>query len=206
MGSFSKFLQWVAGILLVISTAFQLLALIGGVLLSNNTIQEDTPWLVPAWIAALAALLLSFVLLRILAHRGRWPLLPLILAAVGALLALIVAMALKNAFPAQLDADGGTQGLTTWRLVYRHYSSVAVGVCTAIAALLQMLLNRSEQRRREEEEYKPAYDLSGGALFKDESTIGLEEYAGGEKPESPRKRKRSLRHAEKKAKEAARRL
>lgn len=205
MGTFSKFLQWIAGILLVISTAFQLLALVGGVLLSNNTIQKDSPWLVPTWIAALAALFLGFVLLRILAYRGRWPLLPLILAAVGALLALIVAMALKNAFPAQIDAGGGTQGLTTWRLIYRHYSSVVVGVFTALAALLQIRLNQQAKRRREEEEYKPAYDLSGEALFKDSSTIGLEKYAGGEEPEAPRKRKRSLRYAEKKAKEASER-
>lgn len=204
MRTTAKITTWLAGILLVISTAFQLLAMLGGVLLNNSSVLDDKPWLLTGWIAALALLLVGFILNSVLKEKGHWPLLPLILSAVGAFLALLVALTLKNTFPSQISSTGAIQGLTTWRLCYRHLSSVAVGVLVAFAALLHIFENRAQRIKKENDEYKSIYDLSGAPLFKDNSTIGLEYYAGEDGSGPKPKRKRSLRQAEKKAAEAAR--
>lgn len=197
MRTFAKTLWVIALILLVFATAFQLLALLGGVA-TNAEIQKEHPWLVTMWVGALVLLPAAAVLCRVLGEHRAWPLMPLIVAAVGILLALLVALALQDAFPAQLSSAGETRGLTPWRLIYRHYSSVAAGALLTISALLHLIENRRERIRRENEEYRSIYDLSGDALFRDESTIGLDRYADeADKPK--RKQKRSLRVAAEKA-------
>lgn len=201
MGTLSKTCQWIASALLVIATAFQLLALLGGVL-SNAVIQKENPWLVTMWVAALVLLPVAAVLIHLLAECRAWPVLPLILAAIGTLLALLVALALQDAFPAQMNSIGDTQGLTPWRLAYRHYSSVVAGVLLIVAAVLHLVENRQVRIRRENDEYRSIYDLSGDVLFKDDSTLGLDSFA--DQKEVPRKkRKRSLRRAAEKAAEQA---
>lgn len=201
MRTLSNICQWIAGVLLVIATIFQLLALLGGVL-SNDAIQKENPWLVTMWVAALVLLPVAAVLIRLLAERRAWPVLPLVLAAVGTLLTLLVALALQDAFPAQLNSAGETQGLTPWRLAYRHYSSVAAGVLLIASAILHLVENRLVRIRLENDEYQSIYDLSGQVLFKDDSTLGLDSFA--DQKEVPRKkRKRSLRRAAEKAAEQA---
>ncbi len=191
------------GILLVISTAFQLLALLGGVL-PNQEITAKYPWLVTGWVIALSLLVIAFVLDRILKEKGKWPLLPLILSLLGAFLALLTALTLKDAFPTQMGSDNKTIGLTVWRLCYRHLSSVLVGVLTAITAWIHIAENRARRIRRENEDYRSIYDLSGEPLFKDNSTLGLDYYADDDGTAPKPKRKRSLRLAEKKRQAAAR--
>lgn len=203
MRTVSKSLQTLAIILLVVATVFQLLALLGGVL-NNSTIQKDNPWLITMWTAALILLPAAAVLSRVLGERGKLPLITLAVAALGTLLTLLVALALQDAFPAQLNNVGQTQGLTPWRLIYRHYSSVVAGVLLIAATILDMVENRRDRIRQENDEYHSIYDLSGDVLFKDDSTLGLTSYAN--QPETSRKkRKRSLRCAAEKAAEKAER-
>ena len=117
-----------------------------------------------------------------------------VLVLVAALLAVLVLLALRDAFPPQTGANG-TQGLTVWRLCYRHGLSILAPLMTALAALLQEMENRALRRRRELEEEGTTLDLSGKPLFRDESTLGLAHFGGDEAPDAaPRKLKRSLRH------------
>ena len=201
MRTFSKICHWIAVALLVIATAFQLLALLGGVV-SNESIQKENPWLVTMWVAALILLPVAAVLIHLLAERRAWPVLPLVLAALGTLLTLLVALALQEAFPAQLNSVGETQGLTPWRLAYRHYSSVAAGVLLIVSAILHLAENRQVRIRQENDEYRSIYDFSGEVLFKDDSTLGLDSYAD-QAGRPKRRRKRSLRRAAEKAAEQA---
>ncbi len=198
MRSAAKLCLILTTLLLVVSTFFQVLALISTKMEENSPL-ADTPWLVPVWIAALVMLPVSAILCSVLKEHPHWLQLPLLLAVAGGVLALIVALALKNAFPAQTNEIGMTQGLTAWRLCYRHLSSVAAGVLTAAAAALHMGGCREDRIRRENQEYRSVYDLSGDAVFKDNSTLGLETYAD-EKEKPARRLKRSLRHAERKQK------
>lgn len=181
-----KLIQWITGILLVISTAFQLLALLAGVLLNDNGGFAKQEWLIPAWIAALTLLVGSYVL-ALTVYQKKWPLVWIVTALVGAVLALIVALALKDICAPYLGPDGRTVGLTTWRLCYRHYSSVAVGVLTAIGALMRLSENVDAKRAYDRGEHMGA----GSTLDFDLPT-----------EDAPaRKQKRSVRRAAEKAQE-----
>ena len=130
-----KLNHFVIGVLLVISTVFQLLAMLGGVLLNeHNDFAEKMPWLVPVWCVMLALLIAAYVLLLKFGERYPWQ--PILLAAslVAAFAAFVVALALRDALPDHLNVSGATQGLTTWKLLYRHRSSSLVGVLIAIEA------------------------------------------------------------------------
>ena len=191
MRAISKLLMWLAGILLVVAGFFQALAMIGVTNNSENLFTEQR-WLLPMWIAFLSLLLVSFLLTAIFSTHGKWPILFAALALIGALISVFVALSLREAFPAQVAATGGTQGLTTWRLIYRHFSPVLVGVLIAAAALLQFVENRAERRRYDRGE-PSHYDLSGAPLFKDSSTLDLPATE-----ETPRKLKGSRRAAARK--------
>ncbi|MBQ8683123.1 MAG: hypothetical protein IJ518_01235 [Clostridia bacterium] len=199
MRSAAKFCLVIAGFLLVISTAFQALALCS-VLLIESTPAEvfaDNPWLVPLWIIALVLLIVGFILCLCLQDKGGWLAIPLVVAGVASVLALIVALTLKDGLMPQINHLGNTQGLTTWKLVYRHLSSVAAGALTVLGGLFHLFACREERIRREEEGYKPSYNLDGAPVFKDlDSTIGLETFADEQDaPTTRRPMKRSRRHA-----------
>ena len=197
----------VAGvILLVVAILFQGLALWATTIGAPDLI-EKTPWLIPCWIASLVLLPVAAVLNRLLKNKENWPLLALAVAAVGAVLALMVALALKDALPTKVSSNvsiGYEQGLDSWKLIYRHLSSVFAGVLLMIAAAINHYASRADRIRRENDQYVSHYDLSGEPIFDDagESTIGLDTYAeGAKKPSQPRKLKRSQKAAAKKAQE-----
>ena len=198
MRTLAKWFTGIAGILLAIALIFQLLA-IGSIQLKNPDLLETLPWLLAGWILALVFVSGAFVVLIVCKERNNKPLFSLIMGLVGALLGLLVALALKNAFPAKIGSDGVAQGLTTWRVLYRHFSSVIAGGLIAAASLLHMLENRAQRIRQESGAYRSTYSLDGAPLFKDESTIGLDTYAGKEQTSAPVKQKRSVRLARKKA-------
>ena len=198
MRTLAKCFTYIAGLLLVVAIAFQVLA-IGSIHLYNPELLETLPWLLTGWILALVCVSAAFVWLLICKERGGKPIVSMVVGLVGALLGLLVALALKDAFPAKIASDGVAQGLTTWRLLYRHVSSVAAGVLIAAASLLHNLENRAQRIREESGAYRSTYSLDGAPLFKDESTLGLDTYAGKEESLAPAKRKRSVRHAQKKA-------
>jgi len=205
MRNVAKFCYILAILLLVIATALQGLALFS-VVSNDAPVAKENTWLVPCWGIALAGLPVAAVLCVALRKKKRWSLLPLLLAAVCTLLALLVALALRDAFPPQLNSVGETQGLTTWRLWYRHLSSVVAGGLIVLASALHLMATRQERIRQENSEYRAVYDLSGEPLFKDraDSTIGLDEYAEEFGNKKDRRRlKRSLRTARRKAIEQA---
>lgn len=188
----SKILTWLIGILLVLSTGFQVLALVS-ILMQGSKFTQENPWLVPTWILFLTLLAVAFVLTICLQGKDKWLLVPLITGVIAAVLALVVALALKDAFPPQVSSTGGTQGLTVWRLCYRHYSSTLVGVLIALNAAIEMAICRDVRKRRENNEYKSQFDLSGEQLFHDSTSYTIDSHP----------MKRSQRHALKKAQAAA---
>lgn len=173
-------------VLLAISTLFQTLALLGGVLFNeHNNFAAKMPWLVPVWAGMLVVLIAVCVLLVTLGDRHPWPTIIFVGALVSAFAALMVVFALRDALPGNLNATGGTQGMTTWKLLYRHASSVAVGVLVAIEAAVQWVRCRRERKKAEA--------ANADATV---STIGLEGFAGddGIAYTKPKKLKRSLRY------------
>lgn len=153
-------------------------------------------WLLPVWSAAIAAVAVGIGLCILLKKRENANHVPFILALVGGILALIVALELKSALPVKVGTQYSSQGITAWRLIWRHLTPVAAGLLTAIAAWISRTANRAARIQAENDAYKEHYDLSGDPLFADgqPSTIGLETYAedfGVKRP--ARKLKRSLR-------------
>lgn len=202
MRTFAKVSNIIAIVLLVVAILFQSMAIYA--VTTRDTVKElaENQWLIPAWIASLVLLILALVLGLLFKKKERINLLPLLLAAAGTLFSLMVAMALWNALPSQvnLNSINQTQGLTVWRLIYRHLSSVVAGVFIMMACHLNGKASRDERIQRENDMYKEHYDLSGKVLFKDaESTIGLNQYGedfGEKKP--ARRLKRSQRAAQRK--------
>ena len=85
--------HWIIGLLLGISTAFQLLAMFGGVLFNQyNNLPETIPWLVPVWAAALVLLIVAYILL--VTKAATFPFQPIILALalIGAVAAFVAAI------------------------------------------------------------------------------------------------------------------
>lgn len=199
MRTFAKVSNIIAIVLLAVAFLFQSMAIYA--VTTRETVKElaENQWLIPVWIAALVLLPVSLVLGMLFKKKERINLLPLLLAAAGSLFSLLVALALWNALPSQvnLNSINQIQGLTVWRLIYRHLSSVAAGVFIMVACHLNGKASRDERIQRENDAYKEHYDLSGKVLFKDEeSTIGLNQYGedfGEKKP--ARRLKRSQRAA-----------
>ena len=198
MRTFAKVSNIIAIVLLVVAILFQSMAIYA--VTTRDTVKElaENQWLIPVWIASLLLLILALVLGLLFKKKERINLLPLLLAAAGTLFSLMVAMALWNALPSQvnLNSINQTQGLTVWRLVYRHLTSVAAGVFIMIACHLNGKATRDERIQAENDAYKEHFDLSEtGAVFKDEeSTIGLNHYAEEFGEKAPTRRlKRSLR-------------
>lgn len=191
-------------ILLIVALFFQSLA-IWAMYQGATDILEKTPWLIPCWIVSLVLLPIAAVLNRVLKMKENWPLLALALAAVGAVLALMVALALKDALPVKAGnavSIGYEQGLDSWKLIYRHLSSVFAGGLLMIASAINHYASRADRIRLENDQYVSHYDLSGEPIFDDtgDSTLGLDSYAESAK-ENPktRKLKRSQKSAAKKA-------
>lgn len=189
-----RVLNIVTGILLVLSTCFQLLALFGGVLFNNyNNLTEQKPWFVPLWCAMLILLIAVYVLTVKIGDRYRWQPYLFVGAMVGAIAAFAVAITLRDALPDKVIISGEIQGLTTWRLLYRHMSSALVGMLVAVTAVLHRLASRAELRK------------AGGAFDPTASTIGLDSFGGDDSTyQKPKRQKRSVRRAKQKALEKER--
>lgn len=180
----AKWTARLAGILLVPATLFQLLALFG--VLQNEALNEERGWLLPAWVLTLALPPLVAVLLATLGKRRGWPTVCAVGALAAAVAALAVLLALREAFPPQMAVDGSTQGLTAWRLCYRHGTSLLAAVLLGVAAGTQWWENRRVHR---------AAMAALQAATAEESTLGLGDYgvvADGA-AEKPHRLKRSLR-------------
>ena len=188
-----KVLMWTV---LVVCTAFQVLAMIG--IGQNNTAAAEAgkPEKIYAlWpLIAVMALLWGAVLLFTLLHKH--PHIGIILAGVAGIAAIVIAFDLMRAFPSQISASGGDTGLSTAKMVYRHMSPILVPILMIPAWILDRILDKQAQARLVASG-KARFDLSGAPIFSDGSTLGLAMAADGPE-ESPRKEKRSIRAARRK--------
>lgn len=182
MNRFVKITYGVGVALLVIATLFQGLALYG-TLVGATGVLEERPWLVPVWVAALAVIPAAAVLCGVGKKNEKLSLTAAILALTGGVMALAVALALKEALPIQAGSNvsiGGEQGLDAWKLTYRHLSSVAAAGLIAICGFVNRWVHREERIRLANEQYVDQYELP------DTPT----------EEEPPHKLKRSMRHRE----------
>lgn len=182
MNRFMKIVYGVAVALLVIATLFQGLALYGTCIGAPGVL-EDNPWLVPVWVAALALIPAAAVLCGVGKKKEKLSLAAGILALAGGVMALAVALALKEALPIQAGSNvsiNNEQGLDAWKLTYRHLSSVAVAGLLAICGFVNHWVNREERIRLENEQYVEQYELPEAP----------------DQEEPPHKLKRSMRHRE----------
>ena len=185
-------LNLLTGLLLVISTAFQLLAMFKGVIFNElNTFTEDMPWLVPVWSAALVVLVIAYVLLLARGKNFPWQIVVIVCALIGAVAAFAVALALRDALPDYTNVNGELVGLTTWRMVYRHLSSSVAGLLMILTASLRLAVYRTEKRK--------ALNIFDPT----ESTIGLDGFGGDGSKYRSKKAKRSVRRKQNKAQKSA---
>ena len=179
MNRFVKIAYGIAVAVLIFATLFQGLALYG-TLRGAPDIVEKTPWLIPLWIAALMLIPTGTILCALGKNREKLSMVSAIIAVVGAVLGLIVALELRDALPTQVGNNVSInyeQGLDAWKLTYRHLSSVLAGALVAICGFVNSSINRQERIRLENEQYVDQYELP-------------------ETPteEQPRKLKRSMRN------------
>lgn len=157
--------------------------------------KEGNGWLMPVWIASVAVLLIAFILCKVFKKQEKLSLIPMVVGLVAAVAALVVALDLKGLLPVQVGLQYDEQGLTAWRLIWRHLTPVAAGLLAAVSAWLNRRICRDERIAAENAAYTDHYDLSGDPVFSDgESTLGLDAYAeefGVKKP--GHRLKRSLR-------------
>lgn len=197
MNTAAKHLTRIAAVVLAISLLFQGLA-IWSVLTKNAQIAEEA-WFLPCWIGGLALLVVAVILTAVLWRKNAALIAALALAAAGTVLVLIVSLSIKAEFITSMDLDGHVQGITVFKLIYRHLSSCIAGVILIIAAGVQLAENIAVRKYKDMGE-GTHYDLRGKPIFKDESTLGLDHFGGEEA--APRKLKRSMRAAQKAAEDA----
>ena len=179
MNRFVKITYGIAVAVLVFAILLQGLALYG-TLVGARDIVEKTPWLIPLWVVSLMLIPTGTILCALGKKREKLSLVSAIIAIVGAVLGLIVALELRDALPTQVGNNVSInfeQGLDSWKLTYRHLSSVFAGVLVAICGFVNSSINRQERIRLENEQYVDQYELP-------ETTT----------EEKPRKLKRSMRN------------
>lgn len=124
-------------------------------------------WVMPAWIVSIVAVLAAIILCKALYKKEKEGWLPFVLSLVGAVIGLVVALHLKGLLPEIVGLQYETQGLSTWKLMWRHLTPVAAGVLIAVASWI----NRAEARRirvaAENASYKNVYDLPDEPIFHD---------------------------------------
>lgn len=115
LASICRVLVWVV---LVITTALQALAMYG--IASGNNDFSIFPMVI-ATVVMVVAVILFFAL-----PRGKT--VPFLMAVGAAVLFIVVAVMIKNAFTVYLGADGSNVGITAWRMIYRHLSPILIPV------------------------------------------------------------------------------
>lgn len=190
--------------LLVVSTFFQFLGIAGTTDLFGIYGGAMEVNFVPLWVLSTVLLPVAAVLCGVFGKKEKWPFLPMTLAIVGAVLALIVVLSMGSveAYEESFNelAFSGNRGLSSFRILYRHGLPVLVGAILAILCYLNHKNAQTVRIQAENDAYKEHYLLDGDPLFKDEdSTLGLNEYAENfSVDKKPRKLKKSQRVAKEK--------
>lgn len=139
----------------------------------------------PTLLVISTLLMLAAAIAYTVLPRGK--VIPVVVAFAAAPLVVIAVVNLGKAFPENEDLFREV-GLSSWELVYRHYSMLVVPVCL-FGSFWNYRLRRRDEKERTNRSYKGIYDLSGDALFRDEETPPVT------------KKKRSVAVRERKAKQ-----
>jgi hypothetical protein len=130
----------------------------------------------PMLLTVSAGLMLVAVLVYTVLPRGK--VIPLAAAWVASVMLVIAVVGLGKAFPENADLFREV-GLTSWELVWRHYSMLLAPIFMT-GSFLCGIARRREEKELSEKDYRGVYDLSGDALFSDSDEI------------VPQKKKRSV--------------
>lgn len=162
---------WIAALILWAVGALALVLVVSSQLFlpGNAQVFGDTGrgWLLPAWIGAMAVLLAALILAKKLYKNEKYNLLAFILGLVGAAVALVVALELKGLLPEKVGLVYETQGISTWKLIWRHLTPVGAGVLVAVVAWIHRADARRARIAAENDSYKSVYDLPDEPVFRD---------------------------------------
>ena len=154
---------------------------------------QEAKGLIPSWVLMTLLVGSSVVLCKVWKNREKKSLIPMVLGIVGAVLALLVALTLRTALPLQAaDSNvsyNGLQGLNGWKLLWRHYSPIGIGVISAIVSFVHFKVTRSERLRKENESYQEHFVMDGEPLFADEENVALAQKGTHKKKLSKKQRK-----------------
>lgn len=161
--------------LILFYQAMALIAVISGPAMFNAALPEklrEATGLVPAWIIMIGLVGGSVILCTAWKNKEKKSLIPMVMGIVGAALALIVALTLRAALPLQVANSNvsysGLQGLNGWKLFWRHYSPIGIGVVAAIISFVHFKRVRNERIRQENESYEDHFVMDSDPLFADE--------------------------------------
>lgn len=156
---------------------------------------QEAKGLIPTWIATTILVFGAVVLGKVWKNKEKQSLIPMVMGIVGAALALIVALTLRAALPLQAAnsnvSTNGMQGLSDWKLFWRHYSVVGVGLVAAVVSFWHFKSVRNERIRKENESYQEHFVLDGDPLFADE-----EKAAPAKSKKLSKKQRKELREKE----------
>ena len=156
---------------------------------------QEARGLIPSWILAVVLIVAAVVLCKVWKKNEKKSLIPMACAIVGTALAVIVALTLRAALQVQVAnsnvSQSYLQGLTGWKLFWRHYSLAIVAFITAIVSFVHFKRLRSERIRVENEGYTEHFAIDGDAIFGDEE----------EQPEKKGKKLSKKQRKERRAKE-----
>lgn len=162
-------------VLILLYQVMALIAVIGGPALFNAALPEklrEAKGLVPTWITMLCLIGGSIFLCKAWKNKEKKSLIPMVMGIIGAALALIVALTLRAALPLQAANSNvsysGLQGLNSWKLFWRHYSPIGIGVATAIVSFMHFKRVRNERIRQENESYEDHFLMDSDPLFADD--------------------------------------
>ena len=161
-------LMWV---LLVLMLAMQALVIVSiqmnNWLAEERQLEENIFQLTPLILAV--AIMLAGALLFGIYKKRRY--IGLILCTVAAVVFFLLAFEIQRAYPTSIGADGNTKGITTFRMIYRHMSPVLLPLLMLVSWLTERAAARRKAAHPLPEDH---FDLSGGPLFRDESSSGKE--------------------------------
>ena len=143
-----------------------LFSIIGGPAIlgaSMPTKLREARGFIPSWILMTLLVSGAVVLCKVWKKKEKASLIPMVMGLVGAVLALLVALTLRAALPLQIANSNvsynGLQGLSNWKLFWRHLTPIGVGVVTAVISFMHFKAARDQRIHIQNETYTEAFNL-----------------------------------------------
>lgn len=131
----------------------------------------ENPWLGPLWLFTILLIVAAVVLCRVWREQEKRSLIPCVMAILSIAPALVVALTFRTVYDGVLTREGAI-ALSSWKMFWRYYMLIGVGLVTAVVSFLHFKGSRDARIHKENEGYKEHFVLDGDPLFKDEeSTI-----------------------------------